>query len=89
LKLDDKKKQGSPRNQIYAGTVDVTEYGVRGERGDFKPPISEDLFYRAQAVLSSRLPSTPPKQRAHLISLYAHSCVTSVAKPASPAGMRL
>ena len=38
------------RNQLYAGIVDVTEYGVRGKRGDFEPLISEDLFYRAQAV---------------------------------------
>jgi Recombinase zinc beta ribbon domain len=38
---------------------------VRGKRGDFEPLISEDLFYRAQAVLSGRLPSTTPKQRAH------------------------
>ena len=53
------------RNQLYAGIVDVTEYGVRGKRGDFEPLISEDLFYRVQAVLSGRLPSTTPKQRAH------------------------
>src|SRR5262249_33507735 len=25
------------RNQIYAGIVDVPEYGVRGKRGDFAP----------------------------------------------------
>ena len=42
----------------------VPEYGVRGKRGDFDPLISEDLFYRAQAVLSGRLPSTTPKQSA-------------------------
>ena len=48
------------RNQLYAGIVDVTEYGVRGKRGDFEPLISEDLFYRVQAVLSGRLPSTTP-----------------------------
>ena len=53
------------RNQFYAGIVDVTEYGVRGKRGDFEPLISEDLFYRVQAVLSGRLPSTTPQQRAH------------------------
>ena len=29
------------RNQLYAGIVDVTEYGVRGKRGDFEPLISE------------------------------------------------
>ena len=42
------------RNQLYAGIVDVPEYGVRGKRGDFEPLISEDLFYRVQAVLSGR-----------------------------------
>ena len=53
------------RNQLYAGIVDVPEYGVRGKRGDFEPLISEDLFYRVQAVLSGRVPSTTPQQRAH------------------------
>jgi site-specific DNA recombinase len=53
------------RNQLYAGIVDVPEYGVRNKRGDFEPLISEDLFYQAQAVLSGRLPSTAPRKRAH------------------------
>jgi site-specific DNA recombinase len=53
------------RNQLYAGIVDVPEYGVRGKRGDFEPLISEDLFYRVQAVLAGRLPSAAPQQRAH------------------------
>jgi len=53
------------RNQLYAGIVDVPEYRVRGKRGDFEPLISEDLFYRVQAVLSGRVPSTTPQQRAH------------------------
>jgi hypothetical protein len=53
------------RNQLYAGIVDVPEYGVRGKRGDFEPLISEDLFYRVQSVLSGRVPSTTPQQRAH------------------------
>jgi hypothetical protein len=39
------------RNQLYAGIVDVPEYGVRAKRGDFEPLISEDLFYRVQASL--------------------------------------
>ena len=34
-------------------------------RGDFEPLVSEDLFYRAQSVLSGRPPSTAPQQRAH------------------------
>ena len=53
------------RNQLYAGIVDVPEDGVRAKRGDFEPLISEDLFYRVQAVLSGRVPSTTPQQRAH------------------------
>jgi DNA invertase Pin-like site-specific DNA recombinase len=53
------------RNQLYAGIVDVPEYGVRGQRGDFEPLISEDLFYRVKAILSGRAPSTAPRQRAH------------------------
>ena len=53
------------RNQLYAGIVDVPEYGVRGKRGDFEPLISEEMFYRVQAVLSGRVPSTAPQQRAH------------------------
>ena len=40
-------------------------YGVRAKPGDFEPVISEDLFYRVQAVLSGRVPSTTPQQRAH------------------------
>ena len=45
--------------------VDVPEYGVRGKRGDFEPLISEQLFYRVQAILSGRVPSTAPRRRAH------------------------
>jgi hypothetical protein len=54
------------RNRLYAGIVDVPEYGVRAKRGDFEPLISDDLFYRVQAVLAGRVPSTTPQQRAHL-----------------------
>jgi hypothetical protein len=53
------------RNRLYAGIVDVPEYGVRARRGDFEPLISEDLFHRVQAVLSGRVPSATPQQRAH------------------------
>ena len=45
------------RNQFYAGIVNVPEYGVRGKGGDFEPLISEELFYRLQAILSGRVPS--------------------------------
>ena len=53
------------RNQVYAGIVDCPEYGVRGKRGDFEPLVSEEVFYRAQAVLCGRMPVATPKQRAH------------------------
>ena len=51
------------RNQLYAGIVDVPEYGVRAKRGDFEELISEELFYRVQAILSNHVPSTAPRQR--------------------------
>ena len=45
---------------VVAGVVDVSEYGVRGKRSDFEPLISEELFYRVQAILSNaRLTSRP------------------------------
>jgi len=70
------------RNQLYASIVDVPEYGVRAKRGDFAPLISEDLFYRVQAVLSGRLPSTTRQQRAHPHFRYARSCAASpVSRP--------
>ena len=53
------------RNQLYAGIVDVPEYGVRNKRGDFEPLIGEELFYRIQAILSGQTPSTAPRQRSH------------------------
>jgi hypothetical protein len=76
------------RNQLYAGIVDVTEYGVRGKRGDFEPLISEDLFYRVQAVLSGRVPSTTPQQRGTRTSHCAPSCAASLVVEASPAAGR-
>ena len=52
-------------NQLYAAIVDVPEYGARAKHGDFEPLISEELFYRGQAILSGRVASTAPRQRAH------------------------
>jgi DNA invertase Pin-like site-specific DNA recombinase len=37
------------RNRLYAGIVDVPEYGVRAKRGDFELLISGDFFHRVQA----------------------------------------
>jgi hypothetical protein len=41
-------------NQLYAGIVDVTEYGIRAKRGDFEALISEDLFYTPASSKNSR-----------------------------------
>ena len=35
------------------------------EGPDFDPLVSEEVFYRAQAVLCGRMPVATPKQRAH------------------------
>jgi site-specific DNA recombinase len=53
------------QNRLYIGIVDVPDYGVCGKRGDFEPLISEDIFYRVQAVLSGRVQITAPLQRNH------------------------
>ena len=53
------------RNQLYAGIVAVPEYGVHNQRGDFDPVVSEDVIFRAQAVLSGRPPIAAPKLRSH------------------------
>ena len=44
-----------PRNRLYAGVVNVPEYGVCARRGDFEPLMPEDLFHRVQAVICSGL----------------------------------
>jgi site-specific DNA recombinase len=51
------------RNPLYAGIVDVREYGVRDRRGDFEPLVTAELFHRVQAVLAGRIPTTAPRLR--------------------------
>ena len=48
------------RNRLYVGVIDVPDFGVRDQRGDFEPLISDEIFYKAQAVLSGRVPVTAP-----------------------------
>jgi DNA invertase Pin-like site-specific DNA recombinase len=72
------------RNQLYAGIIDVPEYGVRRKRGDFEPLITEDLFQRAQAVLSGRIPTTAPRLQAHPDSRSAASSGARRATAGSP-----
>ena len=48
------------RNQLYAGIVDVPEYGVRGKRGDFEPLISErPVLPRAGGAVRPRCRARP------------------------------
>ena len=51
------------RNRLYVGVIDVPDFGVRDKRGDFEPLISDEVFYKAQAVLAGRVPVTAPLQR--------------------------
>ena len=51
------------RNPLYAGIIDVPDYGVRSVRGDFEPLISEKVFYGAQAVLQNKVSAVAPRQR--------------------------
>jgi site-specific DNA recombinase len=48
------------RNRLYVGAIDVPDFGVRDQRGDFEPLISEEIFYKAQAVLSGKVPVIAP-----------------------------
>jgi DNA invertase Pin-like site-specific DNA recombinase len=50
-------------NRLYAGIVDVPEYGVRDLRGDFEPLVDEATFFRVQAVLSGRVTITTARER--------------------------
>ena len=51
------------RNRLYIGLIDVPDFGVRDQRGDFEPLIAEDIFYKAQAVLSGQVPLIAPLMR--------------------------
>ena len=48
------------RNRLYIGIIDVPDFDVRDRRGDFEPLVSEEIFYKAQAVLSGRVPMVAP-----------------------------
>lgn len=52
------------RNPLYLGTVSSPESGISG-RGKFDPLVSEETFYRVQAVLSGRVIVSGPRQRNH------------------------
>ncbi|MBI2187327.1 MAG: recombinase family protein [Acidobacteria bacterium] len=52
------------RRTVYIGLIDCPEYGV-STRGNFEPLVSEQTFYRAQAVSEGRVQVTAPRERNH------------------------
>lgn len=52
------------RNPVYAGIIRVPTWGTE-QKGDFEPIITEETFYRAQAVLDGRALTTAPHVRNH------------------------
>ncbi|MGH9199857.1 MAG: recombinase zinc beta ribbon domain-containing protein [Vicinamibacterales bacterium] len=49
-------------NRLYAGLIHVPESGV-SRHGDFEPLVSEEIFYRVQAILEGRVQVTSPRKR--------------------------
>jgi hypothetical protein len=52
------------RCTVYIGRIESPEFGV-STRGDFEPLISEQAFYRAQAVTEGRAHVSAPRERSH------------------------
>jgi site-specific DNA recombinase len=52
------------RCTVYIGRIETPEFGV-STRGDFDPIVSEEIFYRAQAVSEGRVQVTAPRERNH------------------------
>src|SRR5439155_16349811 len=52
------------RNSIYIGRIESPEYGVSG-RGNFDALVTEQTFYRVQAVLDGRVQVVGPRERNH------------------------
>ena len=49
-------------NRLAIGILNVPDYGVHGQRGDFEPLISEELFYRVQGI-NGRIRIVAPRER--------------------------
>ena len=49
-------------NRLYAGFIDVPEFGI-SRRGDFDQLVSEDTFYRVQSIVQGRVQVSGPRQR--------------------------
>jgi site-specific DNA recombinase len=49
-------------NRLYAGFIHAPEFGI-SRRGDFDPLVSDETFYRVQAVIEGRVQTTAPHKR--------------------------
>jgi site-specific DNA recombinase len=50
------------RNRAYIAQIDVPDFGI-STRGDFEPLVTENVFFRVQAILDGRYEVTAPRQR--------------------------
>jgi len=50
------------RNRAYIAQIDVPDCGI-STRGDFEPLVTENVFFRVQAILDGRYEVTAPRQR--------------------------
>ncbi len=51
------------RNTMYIGLLNAPNYGIKGQRGDFDPLVSEETFYRVQGILAGRVVAVGPHLR--------------------------
>ena len=62
LKLNPQSFGRMLTNRLYAGFIHAPEFGV-SRRADFDPLISDETFYRVQAILQGRIKVVGPHQR--------------------------
>src|SRR6266446_6679894 len=62
LKLNPQSFGRMLTNRLYAGFIHAPEFGV-SRRGDFDPLVSEETFYRVQAVIEGRVQATTSHKR--------------------------
>lgn len=62
LKLNPQSFGRMLTNRLYAGFIHAPEFGI-SRRGDFDPLVSEETFYRVQAIIEERVQTTAPRKR--------------------------
>lgn len=60
---------------LYIGMIDVPEFGVRDQRGDFEPLVSEDIFYKpCGAKVPGEFASAERSPNSHCMVRAARRC---------------